>query len=133
MAVSKNKKGEILENLKKIVADSSSIVFVNFHGLPVSQSSDMRKSLRGKNVGYTVAKKSLTRKALSESKIEGTIPEFPGELGIVFGKDMLDPAREVLKVWACFISFYIWRHFFLCIGWPKRNPDGPRPRCSRFF
>jgi large subunit ribosomal protein L10 len=97
MAVSKNKKGEILENLKKIVADSSSIVFVNFHGLPVSQSSDMRKSLRGKNVGYTVAKKSLTRKALSESKIEGTIPEFPGELGIVFGKDMLDPAREVYE------------------------------------
>ena len=95
MAVSKEKKGEILEKLKKIVKDSASVVLVNFHTLPVSESTAMRKSLREKGVGYIVAKKSLTRKTLSEAGIDGTMPELPGELGIVYGTDPLDSAREV--------------------------------------
>jgi large subunit ribosomal protein L10 len=97
MAVSKQKKGEILEKLKKVFKDSVSMVFVNFHGLPVSDASQIRRTLRGKNVGYTVAKKTLTRKALENRKIEGNMPEMPGELGIVFGDDLLDPAREIYE------------------------------------
>jgi large subunit ribosomal protein L10 len=97
MAVSKQKKGETLEKLKKVAKDSISMVFVNFHGLPVSESGTMRKTLRGKGVGYTVAKKTLTKIALESQKIEGTMPEMPGELGIVFGTDLLDPAREIYE------------------------------------
>lgn len=95
MAISKVKKGEILSKLKKIVGDSSSVVFINFHGLPVSESSLVRKELRGKSVGYTIAKKTLIKKAFEDSKIDGSMPELPGELGIVYGKDALDPAREI--------------------------------------
>lgn len=97
MAVSKEKKVEIFSKLKKIVADSASIVFVNFHGLPVSESSGIRKDLRAKGVGYAVAKKSLTRKALTEAKIEGSMPDMPGELGIVYGTDLIEPARGVYE------------------------------------
>jgi len=97
MAVSKQKKSETLEKLKKVTQDSISMVFVNFHGLPVSESGTMRKTLRGKGVGYTVAKKTLTKIALESQKIEGTMPEMPGELGIVFGSDLLDPAREIYE------------------------------------
>jgi large subunit ribosomal protein L10 len=97
MAVSKQKKSETLEKLKKVAKDSVSLVFVNFHGLPVSESGAMRRTLRGKGVGYTVAKKTLTKKALEAQKIEGTMPEMPGELGIVFGSDLLDPAREIYE------------------------------------
>ena len=101
MAVNKEKKGEILGKLKKIVKDSASIVFINFHGLPVAESSQIRRELRGKGVGYSVAKKTLTKKALGESKIEGTMPEMPGELGIIYLTDKADPsdvtaaAREI--------------------------------------
>lgn len=95
MAITRDKKGEILSKLKKIVQDSSSVVFINFHGLPVSESSAVRKELRGKNVGYMVSKKTLIKKAFEDSKVEGLMPELPGELGIVYGKDVLDPAREI--------------------------------------
>lgn len=95
MAVSKEKKGEVLEKLKKIVKDSASVVFINFHALPVTESSAIRKSLRTKGIGYTVAKKSLTRKTFSEAGFAGVMPELPGELGIVYGTDPLDSAREV--------------------------------------
>ena len=97
MAVSKEKKGEIFDKLKKVVKDSVSMVFVNFHGLPVADSSGIRQTLRSKGVSYTVAKKSLTRKALEGEKIVGTMPEMPGELGIVYGSDLLDPAHEIYE------------------------------------
>ena len=95
MAVSKEKKGEILTKLKKIVKDSAGIVFINFHSLPVSESTKIRKVLRERDIGYTIAKKTLTRKALSENNIAGNMPEMPGELGIVYGTDPLDSAREI--------------------------------------
>jgi large subunit ribosomal protein L10 len=97
MAVSKEKKGEILSKLKKIVKDSASVVFINFHALPVKDSSEIRKSFRTKGIGYTVAKKTLTKKALSEGGITGDMPEMPGELGIVYGLDPIESAREVYE------------------------------------
>ena len=95
MSLTKEKKSEVLEKLRKIVNDSVSIVFINFHSLPVLESSIIRKTLREKAIGYTIAKKTLTKKALSEAKIEGDMPEMPGELGIVYGTDLIEPAREI--------------------------------------
>ncbi len=97
MAVTKEKKAEVLEKLRKIVKDSESLVFINFHSLPVEESKTIRKALREKGVGYTIAKKTLTRKAISEGKFSGTLPELPGELGIVYGTDPIEGARGVYE------------------------------------
>ena len=95
MPISKEKKDEILGKLQKIVGDSKSIVFINFHSLPVTESSLIRKALREKEIGYTIAKKSLTKMALAKGSIGGDMPEMPGELGIVYGADSIEPAREI--------------------------------------
>ncbi len=95
MAISKEKKKGIIENIGKIVKDSSSVVFVNFHGLLMNDTTELRKTLNAKEVGYTVAKKSLTRKVFAGTKIEGEMPALPGELALVYGKDMIAPAREI--------------------------------------
>ena len=97
MAVTKEKKGEILAKIKKIVNDSGSLVFINFHALPVSESTAIRKALREKGVGYTITKKTLTKKALSEGKIGGVMPDMPGEMGIVYGMDPIEPARGIYE------------------------------------
>lgn len=95
MAISKQKKSGILDNLKKIVSESKSLVFLNFKGLPVSDTSEIRKTLRGNNVGYIVAKKTLSRRALKDSGVEGVLPDMPGEFALVYGEDALAPAREI--------------------------------------
>ncbi len=95
MAVSKDKKSGILDNLKKIVAGSKSLVFLNFKGLPVSETGEIRKTLRNSGVGYVVAKKTLSRKVLKEGGITGDMPEMPGEFAMVYGEDALAPAREI--------------------------------------
>ena len=96
MAINKIKKGEILEKVQGAVASSASVVFVNFHGLSVEDTTTLRRSLRNENVAYTVAKKTLIGKALDDAKIEGEKPPLEGELAIAYGEDLLAPAREVL-------------------------------------
>lgn len=95
MPVSKSNKKEILSDLNKVLGDSKSIVFVNFHGLSSNEVNSVRKGLKEKGVGYMVAKKTLARKALEEAKVPGTMPELVGELSIAFGTDMVLPASEV--------------------------------------
>jgi large subunit ribosomal protein L10 len=81
--------------LSGILKDSGSVVFVSFRGISVSDTTSMRKELRGKGVGYMVAKKTLAKRTLAEAPIEGSMPDLPGELALVYGEDMLAPAREI--------------------------------------
>ena len=97
MARTKTEKKEILEKLEKIVKGAESMVFVNFHGLKVAQATEVRRKLTAEKVGFFVAKKSLTRKALDLKKVEGSIPELTGEVGLAYGTDLIAPAREVYE------------------------------------
>ncbi len=97
MAVSREKKAETLKALTSAFKESQSAVFVHFKGLTVKDVSEMRRTFRKADVGYTVAKKTLTKKALADAGITGTLPELKGELAIAYGKDLLAPAREVYE------------------------------------
>lgn len=96
MAISKAKKSEIVSDVSKILADSKSVVFINFHKLTVIETGEVRKALRSAGVGYRVAKKTLIKRALEEAGVTGEIPALDGEISIVYGTDLLAPAREVL-------------------------------------
>ncbi len=97
MPLSREKKKGILEDLKSHLVKAKSAVFVNFHGLSVGDATSLRKSLKTAGVDYVVAKKSLVRKALSDSKIEGTLPQLDGELAIAMSQDLIAPARGVYE------------------------------------
>jgi large subunit ribosomal protein L10 len=98
MALSKEKKEEILEKLMDIFKNAKSAVFVNFHGFPVSDSTNMRNGLRGQGIGYFVAKKTLIKRSLNDQNIRGEMPELQGEIAIAFSSNENDttaPAREI--------------------------------------
>ncbi len=95
MAINKEKKAEIVSNVKNILSNSKSVVFVNFHKLPVSESTAIRKELRSKDVSFTVAKKTLAKRALVEANVSGELPTLDGELALVYSADLLAPAREI--------------------------------------
>ena len=95
MAISKDKKKEIVKNVSDAVKGAASVVFVNFHGLTVHNTSEVRKALKGQKVSYLVAKKTLAKRALAESGTQGTLPELEGEFGLVYGEDQIAPAREI--------------------------------------
>ncbi|MDD4989302.1 MAG: 50S ribosomal protein L10, partial [Candidatus Pacebacteria bacterium] len=96
MPITKAKKKEILTKLETSVKNSQSLVFVNFHGMTVANVTELRKKLTKEGIGYTVAKKTLMRKALETAGIAGEIPVLNGEVAIAYGADAIAPAREIL-------------------------------------
>lgn len=95
MAITKEKKKEIVAKLEKAVAESKSVVFVNFSKLLVKDASEIRRTLKKENIGYTVAKKSLFKKVLEGAKVKGEVPTVEGELALAFGNDLIAPARDI--------------------------------------
>lgn len=95
MAINKAKKGEIVDKLEKALKSAKSLVFVNFHGLKVSDATAMRQALRNEGVSYAVTKKTLTKKVLEGEKFEGAQPELTGELAMAWSEDLIAPARGV--------------------------------------
>ena len=95
MAISKAKKIEVVEKLKKAFKGAKSLVFVNFRGLNVGNVTAMRRALKSEDISYTVAKKTLTNRALDEGKFTGTKPALEGELALAWGEDLVAPARGV--------------------------------------
>jgi large subunit ribosomal protein L10 len=96
MALTKAKKTEVLAKAKDI-AKAKSVIFANFKGLTSAQTTELRRAMRAEQVGYTVAKKTLVRKAFDEAGITGTMPETPGELCLAFSDDLVAPARNVYE------------------------------------
>jgi len=95
MAINKDKKVEILGKLQNAAETANTMVFVNFHAVPVALATDIRKSLRDNDVGYFVAKKTLIKKAFGEKGFAGEMPELPGEIAVAYGEDQLAPAKGI--------------------------------------
>ncbi len=95
MAITKEKKGEIVAKVQDIAKTAKTLVFANFKGLTVAEQNEMRKALRPLGIGYTVAKKTLLRRGLEAGKYEGEVPALEGEVALVHGTDELAPAREL--------------------------------------
>jgi large subunit ribosomal protein L10 len=90
----KSKKEEIIKDLEKAIKGAESVVFVNFHGMKVSDETVLRRELRNQGVDYKISRKTLLKRALAK-KAEGEIPELLGEVAIACSKDQTASAREI--------------------------------------
>lgn len=94
MAITKAKKETILAKLEGVRSSSESIVFVNFKGLTVGNTTAMREQLRQEGVGYFVAKKTLMKRAFADS-FKGSLPELDGEIAVAYSTDAITPAQKI--------------------------------------
>src|ERR1035437_7756108 len=90
----KSKKEEMIKGFEGAIKGSESMVFVNFHGLKVSDETSLRRSLRDQGVSYKVGRKTLLQRALG-GKAKGEIPELAGEVAVAYSKDQIACAREI--------------------------------------
>ena len=61
MAITKEKKEEIVKELTDLFQNSKSVVFADYKGLSVKDSQSLRRKLRENEVSYKVAKKTLIK------------------------------------------------------------------------
>jgi large subunit ribosomal protein L10 len=95
MALTKQKKSELLAGFEKIAKDSGSIVFVHAKGLSVAHTTTLRNALAASNANLKVVKKTLLKKALATAGISGDMPSLDGEIAVAYSADLTAPAREV--------------------------------------
>jgi large subunit ribosomal protein L10 len=98
MALTKDKKKEILASISGSLSKTASAVFVGFRGLTVADVNELRAALKKESVKYTVVKKTLLTKALGEIGYTGELPELPGEVALAHlteGDDVTAPARAL--------------------------------------
>ena len=96
MALTKEQKKKIIDDLEEKLAQQKTMVFVNFGGLKVNDILDLKKKLRKVNSLFKVSKKTLLKIALKDfnSSLVKKIEELEGELGIIFGfGDEILPAK----------------------------------------
>ncbi|TET84567.1 MAG: 50S ribosomal protein L10 [Candidatus Nealsonbacteria bacterium] len=98
MALTKEQKKKILEDLKEKIERQKAMIFVDFIGLKVKDLSNLRKKLRAADNELKVVKKTLLGSAFKERDFKIDIEKLKGELAIIFGfKDGLSPAKIIYQ------------------------------------
>lgn len=88
MAVSKQKKVEILASLVEQIKEAKSVWFASSNGVTVAEFAGLRKNLREVSATYTLAKKTLIVKAVKEAlDIEIDLADLEGQIGMVCSND----------------------------------------------
>ena len=94
MALTKEQKKDRLKELEKKLEKQKSAVFVSINGLKNKDLLALRNKLREKSAEITVSKKTLTKLAFSNKKIQLDEKILQGQLGIIFGYDSeIDSAK----------------------------------------
>lgn len=95
MAITRQKKEEILESLVSQIGDSKSAVFADFRGMKVAGANELRQKGRKEGVNIVVAKKTLMKLAFEKAGYEGVDPmAFKGSVALMLGmEDEIAPAR----------------------------------------
>lgn len=88
MAITKDKKKEIVKQLSEHFENAKSVVFSDYKGLSVKDFNDLRRKLKDEDVAYKVAKKTLIKIAADKAGFK-EIPEevLDGQIGLAFSKD----------------------------------------------
>ena len=86
MAITKQKKEEIVKELTEAFKNARVSIFADFRGTDVTSLNAFRSKIRETGGTFKVAKKTLITRSLDEASITGINPkELEGEIGVVFG------------------------------------------------
>ena len=94
MAVTKKRKSEILQQLEKLFNESEAFYFAKNLGLPVADSRNLRKKFYEAGNNFMVAKKTLIKIAVKNTK-KAEVPDevLDGAVGVAFSNQ--DPISAV--------------------------------------
>lgn len=90
-------KEAVVNALTDRMKESSSIVVVEYRGLTVDETNELRKELRKEGVDLEVYKNTLARRAAKNLGFDEFADSLVGPNALAFGKDQVAPARVLAK------------------------------------
>lgn len=97
MAITKQKKEELVQELVDRLGRAKSVVFTDYRGLTVEELNEVRNELRKQGIEYKVLKNTLFKIAAKEANLDVELENAGGHpIAAAFGyEDEVAPARVV--------------------------------------
>lgn len=95
MVLTKERKLQVLEDLKRLFKDSSASVASNYSGLAGFEITELRKSLREKGIKLIVTKNTLVKKALADLGLEINQEILDQPVIFAFGEDEVGVCKSL--------------------------------------
>jgi len=98
MALTREQKKKIINDLKEKIVRQKAIIFVGITGLKVKDLSELRRKLKAVEGNLQVAKKTLIEKAFKENNLEFDKNKYREEVALAFGfEDEIKLAKRVYE------------------------------------
>ena len=99
MAITKERKNQLLETYVSLLGDSQAVVFVSALGLTVAEVSQLRSKIRETGAGYHMVKNTLFERALTQMGMP--VPDFiHGPVSVAFCVEDIAPAVKAIQDFA---------------------------------
>ena len=99
MAITKERKNQLLQTYVSLLGDSQAVVFVHALGLTVAEVTQLRVKIRETGAKYHVIKNTLFRRALAQAGMP--VPDFvTGPVAIAFCTEDIAPVVKVIEDFA---------------------------------
>jgi len=96
MALSREQKQKVVEELKEKIDRQKAIAIIDIGGVKVKDISQLRRAMKEKDCELKVSKKTLIQLAFKEKRIETNVKELEGEIALAFGyEDEFSPFKTV--------------------------------------
>ena len=94
--MNRKQKQELVESLHKTFLNSQSVIVTHINGLTVSETTNLRTSMRVSNCKFKVTKNKLVKLALKNTKFEHLDSLFTGPTAIGSSEDAIAPAKVLV-------------------------------------
>lgn len=99
MAITRKKKEELVAQYKKLIENTSALVFTNYQGTSVAQINSLRAKLKDSNTTYVIVKNTLLELALRESSRVAPEELLKGANAVAFCGEDISKSVTALKAW----------------------------------
>ena len=93
----RSEKKTFVSELEKIYQDANSVIITHYHGLTVSQITNLRKALRENGASFKIVKNTLSKIAATNVKLTHDPEAFSGPTAIAYSKDPVAAAKGVVE------------------------------------
>jgi large subunit ribosomal protein L10 len=95
--VERNKKIEIVEQLKKELEDVNTIFLCNFKGLTVEKDTQLRKQMRDSGTEYRVIKNTLLKIAFADTDFSKVNDSLVGNTALAYNKEDVISVAKLIR------------------------------------
>lgn len=90
-------KGQIIEEIRSIMAGSKVAIVTHYRGLTVAELTDLRRKMRQAGAEYRVVKNTLAKRAAKGTGFENLEGLLSGPTGLATSKDPVAPAKVLAE------------------------------------